>query len=213
MPTFIDESGDTGHSRNSSPYFRLAAIWIPENGTANAFRESIRSLRHSLGLDPSFEFKFARTQSNPDRRQAFFDIAMNHEFRFAVCAIDKRNGHWSKASSNEQHWAAATAISSCLRPVYRQCEQSDKPLNDPIFVDDNGDRKFLAAVKTAFRGLKSELHPGFPMTAKPKFRGSKQDEVMQLVDMVCGAAGSSIDDDRYWYNLIESRCLGFIKVP
>jgi hypothetical protein len=66
MPTFIDESGDTGHSPTSLPYFRLAAVWIPSLAEANAFREAVRQLRQNrpdLHLEEDFEFKFAKTHS------------------------------------------------------------------------------------------------------------------------------------------------------
>ena len=45
MPTLIDESGDTGHSRDSLPYFRLATVWMPDLDAATAFREAIRAPR------------------------------------------------------------------------------------------------------------------------------------------------------------------------
>ena len=83
----------------------------------------------------------------------------------------------------------------------------------PIFVDDNGDGKFLRVIGVAFRGLKSQLHPESPMVRNPRFRGSGPDEVMQLVDMVCGAAGASIAGDSSWFEMISERCEGFDRLP
>ncbi len=213
MPTFIDESGDTGHSRDSLPYFRLAGVWMPSCEVANSFRHSVREVRGTLNLDSTFEFKFVRLQSSHDRVQAFFEVAMKHEFRFAVCGIDKQKGHWRTAPSAEQHWATATSLAVCLKPAYLAAETGDRPLRDPVFVDDNGDKDFLEAVKTAFRGMKSRLHPGYPMIANPKFRRSKPDEAMQLVDMICGATGAYIDKHPYWFEVIKPRCLGLIQLP
>ena len=90
MPTAIDESGDTGHTPDSSLYFRLAAAWMPKL-EVDSFRDSVRELRLSLGLP----------------------------------------------------------IGSCREP-------------------------------------------GKPMPANAKFRSSKADETLQLVDMICGAAGATI---------------------
>jgi len=218
MPTFIDESGDTGHSQSSSPYFRLAAVWIPSVEEATVFRESVRQLRHNrpdLHLEGGFEFKFAKTHSHPERREAFFQLALVHSFQFAVCAIDKTQGHWRNAPAGEQHWATATDVAVSLRSAYHEAEAAhpDRPLRDPILVDDNQDQNFLAAIRAAFRGLRSKLHPDMPMVRNPRFRGSKADEVLHLADMVCGAAGAWIDGDSTWYDLIKPRCLGLTQLP
>ena len=61
LPTFIDESGDTGRVAGaSSDCFRLAAVWVPTKAEANACRDTIRELRTVLELPPSFrEFHYA----------------------------------------------------------------------------------------------------------------------------------------------------------
>lgn len=213
MPTFIDESGETGHSRGSLPYFRLAAVWMPDRAVTDSFREDVRQLRQRLNLGASFEFKFTRTHCHPDRAHAFFGLSLHHQFSFSVCAIDKTKGSWRNAPSREQHWAAATSLASCLRRAYHQAERPERPLRDPILVDDNRDPKFLAAIHIAFHCLKSQLHPGLAMVLPPRFRDSQPDEVMQLVDMVCGATGAAIDGNPTWYNFIKGRCLGLICLP
>ena len=43
---------------------------------------------------------------------------------------------------------------------------------------------------------------------KVKFRGSHPEELMQLVDMVCGAAGANLDGEHTWYRIIAERDLG-----
>ena len=213
MPTVIDESGDTGHARDSLPFFRLAAVCIPTASDVDAFRAAVRQLRQNLRLDAAFEFKFARTHTHPDRRRAFFQCALQHPFRFSFCGIDKTQGHWKTAPSVEQHWATATAIAACLRSTYHEMERLSHPLREQILVDDNGDQGFLLRIEDAFRALQSRLHPNTPMVRKPRFRGSAPDEVMQLVDMVCGAAGAAIDGDDTWYKMIRERCLGLLCLP
>jgi hypothetical protein len=213
MPTFIDESGDTGHARDSLPYFRLAAVWMPHNDIANSFREKVRDLRRRMRLDSSFEFKFSKTQVHHDRRQAFFGIAMEHEFKFSFCGINKTTSYWSTASSFEQHWATATSLAVCLKPTYLGAESANNSLRESILVDDNHDKSFLKTVSTAFGGLKSVLHPKSPMTSAARFRGSKPDEVMHLVDMICGAAGAFVDGEKYWHGLVKCRCAGMVLLP
>jgi hypothetical protein len=211
MPTFIDESGDTGHSRHSLDYFRMTAIWVANGSTADAIRTSIRQLRSDLGLSESFEFKFTRL--GHDLRSAFFEVANGHGFRFAVCAIDKTKTHWVKAPASEQHWAAATALSVDLRPLYHGHETAKAPLGEQIVVDDNGDKQFLEAIKTAFRGLGSRYFPGIPMVANPRFRNSKSDEMLQLADMVCGAVGAAIDGNDCWLEIVKAKCVGRTDLP
>jgi hypothetical protein len=213
MPTLIDESGDTGHSRNSLPYFRLAAVWLPDLDAAAAFRDSIRRLREELHLGRSFEFKFAATSSHPERRDAFFRRALDYPFQFAWCGLDKTTWYWSKAPAAEQHWATATSLAVCLRSTYLAAEQPSRPLRDQVLVDNNADKAFLHAINRAFRNLRSRLHPDAPMVANARFRGSAPDEAMQLVDMVCGATGAHLNGDSTWYNLIRSRCLGLMQLP
>ena len=213
MPTFIDESGETGHSQTSSPYFRLAAVWMPSLEEAEAFRESIRRLpddRPDLYMNERVEFKFFKTHTRPDIREAFFHLALLRPFRFAFCSIDKTRGRWRNAPAHEQHWLTATDIAASLRGTYHADEAThpERPLRDPIIVDDNKDRRFLDTIQIAFQGLRSNLHPHIGMVRNPRFRGSDPDEMMQLVDMVCGASGACVDGDRRWYNLIRQRCVG-----
>jgi hypothetical protein len=213
MPTFIDESGDTGHGRGSKPYFRLAAVWLPTLNDAEAFRESVRRLRRDLGRKATYEFKFTKTHTYPEGRRRFFQIALASPFRFTVCCIDKTAAYWRRAPSQEQHWAAAVSLAVSLRPIYHATERVDSPLRDPILVDQNQDYGFLGEVQKAFHGLRSVLHPDIPLTENPRFRKSHPDEVMQLVDMVCGAVGASLDGNPEWYNIIRDRCLGVIRLP
>jgi hypothetical protein len=211
MPTFIDESGDTGPPKQGgSLYFRLAAVWMPSLGDVERFRESIRSLRLELGLPVEFEFKYAKTHRDQDLRNAFFRSALTLHFRFAVSSIDKRDGYWVSASRHEQHWACATELAATLRSTYHQADdQRGSPLKELVIVDDNGDRDFLATIKRQFRGLRSKHQHGPSMIGRVAFRTSQADEMLQLVDMICGACGPIFDGgDRTSYDQIADRRLG-----
>jgi len=216
MPTFIDESGDTGLvDRGGKPYFRLAAVWLPTLDHAEAFREAVRKLRQTLGIRAAYEFKFASTHSYPDRRQAFYSMALDHEFRFTVCSIDKTADYWNTASGDEQHWASATTLAVWLRDVYVEAEQTHgAPLREPVIVDDNADGSFLKIVTKAFRGLNSKNSPGISLVGAVTFRKSRAEEVLQLADMVCGAVGAHLDgNDSAWYKLIAGRNLRTFCLP
>ena len=124
MPTFIDESGDTGHQADSSPHFRLAAVWVPTPDNADSLRDAIRQLRQRLRLPTSYEFKFARTGSHPERREEFLQAAVRHGFRFAAVSLDKRPGGWQGADREGIHWACAADLAATLRPIYLEEEKT-----------------------------------------------------------------------------------------
>ncbi len=216
MPTFIDESGDTG--TNPDPdncHFRLAAVWVPSHEVAESFREAIHRLRRSLSVRETYEFKFSRTGSHPERRAEFLQAAMTHEFRFAAASIDKRHSDWRDAHRREFHWATAVSLSVLLRQTYLRAEADNGgqvPLRELVVVDDNGDKEFLATIKRKFRELPSACRSGGSLVGKVKFRGSSPDEMMQLADMVCGAVGAHLDGDSAAYRIIAPRDLGIMRI-
>jgi hypothetical protein len=215
MPTFIDESGDTGPNPDpKNCYFHLAAVWVPSHDVAEAFRDNVRSLRQQLKIRRDYEFKFSKTWNYPSYRRAFFEAAMQHEFRFAVSSIDKRDKDWCNAAGEVFHWASAVYLASSLRDTYIEAQQtlinagSKSPLRDVVVVDDNDDSNFLKIVRTAFGGLGAACKPPLHLIGKVRFRGSGPDELVQLADMVCGAysafIGEKEEKDR-WYEMIASR--------
>jgi len=208
MPTYIDESGDTGRTRDGgTPYFRLAAVWIPTIDDAQRFREQIRHLRLQIALRADYEFKYAKTHTRPERRKAFFNTALAQEFRFAVSSIDKTKNEWNSADRGELHWACTTELAALLRPLYHRAEQHrSAPLRERVVIDDNSDHTFLVQLKRQFRGLRSSRWDGSSLVDKVSFRDSAVDELLQLADMVCGAVGDFVDgSDWTWYNLIAER--------
>lgn len=214
MPTFIDESGDTGPCADPAHcYFRLAAVWVPSHDEAEAIRAEIRGVRSALGLRADYEFKFSKTWHHPDRREAFFRAALKREFRFAFASIDKTRPEWRDAGKQTIHWATTTELAATLRPTYLAAHLSraqnggTDPPKELVVVDDNEDKQFLGTVKEQFRGLGKACDPALYPVGKVKFRGSHPEELMQLVDMICGAMGASLDGDDTWYRIFAERDL------
>jgi len=215
MPTFIDESGETGQV---SLHFRLGAVWFPTHAAAEAFRSQIREFQRRIGLE-GYEFKFSKRMRR-ERRAAYFQIALAHPFRFTIASVDKHDIAWQAARPSVIHWACAVSLASTLRSVYLAEEtrrngqsRNDLPLNELVIVDDNQDRKFLAIIKETFRGLRSGVRRGASLVGKVKFRGSGPEELIQLADMVCGAVGAFLDGDERWYNIISANDLGITRIP
>jgi hypothetical protein len=215
MPTFIDESGETGQV---SPYFRLAAVWLPTQAAVEAYRTGIQEFQQAAGLE-GYEFKSSKSLSL-ERRIAYFQAAVTHPFWFAVASVDKQHPEWRAAGRSVIHWACAVSLAVSLRGVYLQEEARRAaeagrahPLNELVVLDDNQDRKFLAVIKQKFRELRSGLREGAPLVGKVKFRGSGPEELIQLADMVCGAVGDYLDGDGTCYKIISSRDLGITRIP
>ncbi len=202
MPTFIDESGDTGSvASGGKPYFRLAAVWVPTLDDADGFRKKIRTIRPQLTLKSTYEFRYANTCQS-SYRDAFFAAAMSQEFRFAIGVVDKTDKSWCCATGSAIHWGCAVEVAALLRPVYCQAEETrGRHFKEQVVVDDNSDSEYLAILKQQFGGLRK----GLPLVGKVMFRNSKSDEMLQLADMVCGAVGD--EDDRRWYDRIADRHL------
>jgi hypothetical protein len=215
MPTFIDESGETGRI---SPYFRLAAVWLPTQAAVEAYRAGFQQFEQKIGLE-GYEFKSSKSLSL-ERRIAFFQAAMAHPFRFAAASVDKKHPEWRDAGPSVIHWACAVSLAASLRGVYLEEEKrrvkdagGNRPLNELVIVDDNKDRKFLKIITKKFRELRSGVRRGTPLVGKVKFRGSGPEELIQLADMVCGAVGDYLDGDDACYNLIFERDLGITRIP
>jgi hypothetical protein len=215
MPTFIDESGETGEV---SPYFRLAAVWLPTQAAVEEYRTAIQQFQLEIGLQ-GYEFKSSKGHA-PERRAAYFRAAMRHPFRFAAASVDKQHSEYRNAGRSVIHRACAVSLASCLRVTYLEEEArrvaqvgGNHPLNELVVLDDNQDRAFLAVVKEKFRALKSEVRPGSPLVGKVKFRGSGPEELIQLADMVCGAVGEYLDGNGSFYEIISERDVGIIRIP
>lgn len=181
MPTFIDESGTTGpYLDPTSRHFRLAAVWVPSLGSTEAIRQEIREVRRVLGLRSDFEFKFSKTWSHPDRRAAFFEAALNHDFRFAFSAIDKGRPEWREAEKPHILWATVVDLAATLRPTYlaavraRLATGLSGPLHELVVVDDNRDGRFLELITDKFRELGSRKSPREYLVGKVRFGGSKK---------------------------------------
>ena len=207
MPTFIDESGNTGRIKDGgSTHLHLAAVWVPTLNDAELFREKIRRLRRDLGVRDDFEFKFARTHQHPEWRRAFFAEAIAQEFRCAVSSIDKGLDGWNAADGPQLHRACAAELAALMGPIYHRAEERvQTSLREPIVVDDNDDRNSLTTIRQQFRGLNPQ-RPGKPLIGYISFRESAPEPMLQLADMVCGAtANARVGQDPTWYGLIAER--------
>ncbi len=178
----FDESGDTGvrklclKKNKPSPYFSVAAVVFPELEQAAACEKRIISLREELSLSPNYEFHFP--SAGKRGRKEFLRAVKEFEFHYAVTTIDKREltgNAWNKKSYLYQHAARMTldAIKAHL-------------FGARVFIDKSGDKKFDKEI-CSFLKKHAGLHETKPRIVAASSYDSKKHNLVQLVDMVCGA--------------------------
>ena len=209
MPTFIDESGDPGFKPGRSDYFQLCAVTVHSANVAEEMRRAIRQLKLVLKLPTEREFKFSKTGSRPKHRAAFFDVCLQYPWRFAAAAVDKRHISHGNQSNATCYGYASTAIATLLRPEYkaRWLADRDEYREETVTADENNDRSYLAVLSTAFRPLGSAEDIGVTLVGEVEFVNSKSDGLIQLADMLCGAAYDSIGGNTVWLDRVRSRQL------
>jgi hypothetical protein len=124
VPIFIDESGDTGFEEHSSKFFRLAAVWVAKD-RAEGLRKSIDAIRKRFGLKSTFKFKYAKSHHHPEHRDAIFRAAIDSQFRFAFCGIDKSPKPPNTVSSESLFDIASRSIAVAIVDILRP--QSNAP--------------------------------------------------------------------------------------
>jgi hypothetical protein len=198
MPIFIDESGDTGLEETSSRFFRLAAIWIAKE-QAEPFRNAIDQLRNDFGLKHTHEFKYAWSGNHPEHREAIVKLAIQYDFRFAVCSIDKMKEPWLSGHGSDILDVCVESVLRSLRPVFVPFES--------LTIDNNDDHDFLALVKRHLRGYSQSTGAKRNVVKKVRFANSKSDSLLQLADLICGLTADEFAEPAL-IGMIQNYCLG-----
>jgi len=225
MPTFIDESGDTGWfdspRQRSASHFRLAAVWLPSGEQADACRTAIRDLWRTIPLPASVEeFHYTDSGHRPDWRQAFYRTVLNYPFRFTLASFNKQAVWRDRPDRRLLFQACSVCLAATLRMHYALTEatllpdrRNRKRLNEAVVVDNNADPVFMEEVHAAFLPL-GTLNGGTRFLGpKPWFANSHQEELLQLADMVCGATCDHLAGNDEWFFPIRQRCLGISQIP
>ncbi len=206
MLVFFDESGDTGWKMDngSSELFTVTMVVFEDHDEAQATDDRIALLRRELGKGTDYEFHFAKT---PDPiRRAFFEAVAPHNFFFFSFVIAKRE-------LDAKDWSSAEAF---YRWVCGLIFESAKPHLDNAIVrlDESGGRGFRAQVGT---DLKRQMNrdSGRTLVKKVVFSDSKANNLLQLVDMVCGAVARAQSENQKadFYRLIRHRQIWVRRWP
>ena len=206
MPTYIDESGDTGIKKGSTPYFRLAAVFFEDTIQIERMSERLSDLRTDLGLPRSYEFRFAKTVH--DIRMAFFKAVAAEPFRFIVSSFDKHRFDFGKLTKDIVKEKTIHGLIKHLGERYLivdECLGSPGGLKELIVYDECDDPAFERALRDGFKPFSAARSSGRRLIRDIRPGKSKADPGIQLVDMVCGATGKHIDGHSVYYDLIRSK--------
>jgi len=200
----MDENGDPGMKldQGSSSSFTICMVLFKELEQAEACKNKIQQLRQELGMKLSGrESEFHFNSLSVQRRKAFLVAVAEYSFRYFACTIvkEKLSGKaWQKKDYMYQRAGILT-----LDQALEECLEA-KLLFDAT-SGEKFDREFLRILKK---------HAGYadkvPRIKETQRLKSHTDDLIQIVDMVCGAIRAEKSDYR---ELIAAREGGIRVYP
>lgn len=169
---FIDESGDTGLKleKGSTRYFVITMVLFEENEEAVACDKRIELLKRELRVKDEFKF----SQLSIEKRIAFFEAMLSYSFFYFAVVIDKDAHKQSGFKLRENFYKYSCSL------VFENAKPYLK--NAIIVIDGNGSKDFRLRLQDY---LKHKVGSG--IIKKIKIQDSKQNNLLQLADMVAGA--------------------------
>ena len=177
MLVFIDDSGDPGFKfdKGSSTHFVIACIVFDDNLDAEETALKIKRLRRSLGWRDDHEFKF--NKASKDIRLAFLNEIKGCKFRIRAIIADKSIIRSVELRRNKNKF-----YNYMIKEVLSK--SAGKIIDGRIRLDGHEDRSYKKAATTYFR---QQANPDGSLIKDMKFVNSKNDNLVQLADMVAGS--------------------------
>ena len=179
MLVFIDESGCPGMKVDggSSDFFVVTMVIFEDHEEAGACEQKIQSLRRELGLPEDVEFHFNKSSNR--FRSSFLEAVALHEFFYFAFVLNKRRLTAQGFQSPD----------SLYKYTFGMVFENAKPYLDEaiVIIDGSGDRCFQRQLQTYLKRRVNSQHRGTRFIRKVKIQDSKQNDLLQLADMICGA--------------------------
>jgi hypothetical protein len=192
----VDESGDPGMrlDRGSSLHFVIARVVMETTGDAERISVEIARLRRELRVKP--EFKFGKC--HPSIRDNFFAQTRSLPFRVRALVADKRRIHSPQLRTRKDYF-----YNHFVRMLFEH--DNDRLQGGRAKIDGAGSHEFVRALKVYLRQQLSEGE-----IAKLSFADSRNDNLIQLADMVAGAIARSYregsrDSPTRWRHMLRLR--------
>jgi len=176
MLVFIDDSGDPGFrlDKGSSKHFLIACVIFDDDLDAEETALKIKRLRRSLCWRDDHEFKF--NKASKVIRLAFLNEIKGCKFRIRAIVADKskiRNPELRRNKNKFYNYMIKEVLSKSAGSI----------VDGRIRLDGHEDRAYKQAAKTYFR---QQANPKGAVIKDLKFVNSKNDNLIQLADMIAG---------------------------
>lgn len=192
----VDDAGDPGLKleEGSSRYFVIAAVLFKDDLDAEEAALKIKRLRQKLGWQQRHEFKFRKT--SPEIRKQFLSVMKNCKFEVSLMILNKDSITDVKEFKNDASKLYNAVILKSLQAFDSELKQAH------ILIDGESGSTYRRNVKTFFR---KHLPKG--TMRQLTYRNSVEDNLIQLADMIAGAARRSVerDKDASYIKLLKKR--------
>ncbi len=195
MMIFIDESGDCGFQKESSPYFVLALVAVRDELVRELDAE-IENLKIKHHIFP--EYKFAKTSDS--HKAIFFETVSMLDFDAYAVVIDKSLVYSSELRKNSKKF-----YSFCLKQLLQHLQLED---GTKIRIDASSSKIFQREAKQYVR----KQFDNTPLDIK--FFNSKSANLIQLADMMAGAICRhyAFPMKSQWKRKIDSKIKGIWEI-
>ena len=199
MLVFIDESGDTGLKieKGATKYFIIVMVAFENNDEALACNKRIDLLRRELRLPQGYEFHF---HSNSDRvREEFLRSVLPYQFFYYGIVVNKEKLFGEGFKNKESFYKYTASL------LFENAK--DKLERAIVVIDESGRKLFKYQLASYLRKSINSFDKRH--IYKVKMQDSKRNNLLQLVDMVCGAVNRSFSvkkkDNQKFRNMISPR--------
>ncbi len=183
MLVFIDESGDPGFKleSGSTRHFVVTLVIFEDNEEAAKADQRIELLKHELGFPPHFEFHFTNLKSS--YRQEFLKAIVNYGFFYFAIVVNKEKLVGPGFRFKESFYKYICSL------VF----ENAKPhlANATVVIDGSGSKEFRRQLVTYLHRRVNDPRSGGRFIGKIKIQASRNNNLLQLADMVCGAVARS----------------------
>lgn len=194
----IDDAGDPGLKlgKGSSDYFIIAAVYFKDNLDAEETSLKIKRLRRNLRWKPQHEFKFRKT--SPEIRIKFLKTIKECNFKISLVILDKHSVIGIKEYYNDASKLYNATILKALKPFSSTLNSTH------IYIDGENGNSYRRNIKAFFRQNLSKK-----AIKELTYRNSIDDNLIQLADMIAGAARRSVerDKDQSYLKIIKKKII------
>ena len=188
MLVFVDESGDAGLKidAGSSEYFIVTLVLFEDRDEALRADEQINTLRKELDFRLDFEFHFNKL--NSALRERFLAAVAPHGFFYHSIVINKAKLTGKDFQFKDSFYKYACSL------VF----ENAKPYLDSatVVIDGSGSREFKRQLTAYLKKRINDRHGDYQHIKKVKIQDSKNNNLLQLADMICGAVARSYKADK-----------------